>query len=265
MSRHRTRRPSSLVRLAAVAAAVSIAVPAARAQSPGSGFLLGTPAGSLSIRAGYDHAIAGSDIFTDPQTIGQLTLSKSDFSSPSAAVDIGVRISDRFDFVLGSAYAGSRAKSHYRNFTETVGNNDNAEIAQTTTFQRVPITGSLRMYLAPRGRSIGKFAWVPSRISPYIGGGGGFMWYRFRQQGDFLDFATSPTNPRIFTSTFESSSWSPEAHAFGGLDYSLSPRVALTTEARYTWARAGLSADFTGFQKIDLSGIAATAGLAVRF
>ncbi|AHG88914.1 hypothetical protein J421_1377 [Gemmatirosa kalamazoonensis] len=264
MSRHRFGSRTSLSALSLVAC---LAAPAAAALAqgggPGKGFLLGTPVGSLSIRAGYDHATAGSDIFTDPSTIGKLTLSKGDFSAPSLAADIGVRISDRLDFVLGSSYAGNRTRSHYRDFTETVGSNQNAEIEQTTTFQRVPITGSLKLYLTPRGRSIGKFAWVPSRLSPYLGGGGGFIWYRFQQQGDFVDFNTP--NTRIFTATFESSNWTGEAHAFGGLDYTLNPRLALTAETRYTWGRAGLSSDYAGFQRIDLSGLAATAGLTVRF
>jgi len=263
MSRHRIRRRTShaWTALAALTVAAALAEPAAAGAQ--NGFLLGTPSGSLSIRAGYDHALAGSDIFNDPSTTGQLTLSKNSFSGPQLAVDLAARLSDRFDVVLGSSYAGSNARSHYRDFTETVGNNPNAEIEQTTTFQRVPITGSLRMYLAPRGRSIGRFAWVPNRIAPYIGGGGGFIWYKFQQKGDFIDFNTP--EQRIFTSTFASSNWTGEAHAFAGLDYSINPRLAVTAETRYTWGRAGLSADFSGFQRIDLSGIGATAGLSVRF
>jgi len=247
--------------LSALAAAVALAAPAAvRAQE---GFLLGKPDGSLAIRAGYGRARAGSDIFTDPSTTGALSLTKSDFSGPAIEADLGVRITDRLDFVLGSAYTGRRVGSHYRDVTETVGNNPNAEIEQTTTFQRVPVTGSLKLYLAPRGKSVGKFAWIPSRVSPYVGGGGGFIWYRFRQEGDFVDFNTP--NMRIFTATFESSGWSGEAHAFAGVDYTITPRLALTAESRYIWGRSGLASDFSGFSPIDLSGIGVTAGLSVRF
>jgi hypothetical protein len=259
MSRHRIGSRSSLARAAgSLALLLALAPAAARAQ--GSGFLLGTPMGSLSIRGGYDHANAGSDIFNDPSTTGQLTLQKSDFSSPSLAVDLGVRISDRFDFILGSAYAGVKKGSHYRNFTEGA---DNKEIEQTTAFQRVPITGSFRMYLASRGRSVGKFAWIPNKVAPYVGGGGGLMWYRFRQAGDFIDFSSA--NSRIYTAATETSNWTPEAHAFAGLDYTINPRLALTGETRYTWGRGPISSDYVGFHRIDLSGIAASAGLAVRF
>ena len=264
MSRPRIGSRSSHVGAAALSLALFVAAPAAaRAQGAGNGFLLGTPVGSLTIRGGYDHANAGSDIFNDPQTIGQLTLKKSDFSSPSAMADIGVRISDRFDFILGTAYAGMRKQSEYRDFAEGA---DNKPIVQSTTFQRVPITGSLRMYLTPRGRSVGRFAWIPSKVAPYVGGGGGFMWYRFRQSGDFVDLTSPDRNSmRIFTTTYESSNWTAEGHAFAGLDYTITPRLALTGETRYTFGRAPLSSSFAGFHRIDLSGIATTAGLAVRF
>ena len=70
-----SRALSALV-VAAVLAAPAIPT-AARAQD---GFLLGTPDGSLAIRAGYGRARAGSDIFTDPSTTGALSLSKGDFT-----------------------------------------------------------------------------------------------------------------------------------------------------------------------------------------
>jgi hypothetical protein len=266
MPRHHSERLPSGARLAiglgALAGALAAVPASGQSAGAGNGFLLGKPVGSLSIRAGYDHALAGSDIFTDPATIGQLTIGKNDFSGASGAVDVGIRMSDRFDFVLGSAYAGTNKRSHYRDFTE---GDDNREIEQTTAFQRVPISGSVRMYLAPRGRSVGKFAWIPNKVAPYIGGGGGLMWYRFRQSGDFLDFASSKTNPRIYTATTETSGWTAEGHAFAGLDYPLNPRLALTGESRYTFGRGPISSDYVGFQRIDLSGVAFTAGVAVRF
>jgi hypothetical protein len=70
---------------------------------------------------------------------------------------------------------------------------------------------------------------------------------------------------RVYTATTESSAWTAEAHAFAGLDYSLNPRFALTAESRYTWGRGPLSSDYVGFHRVDLSGIAVTAGVAVRF
>jgi hypothetical protein len=87
------------------------------------------------------------------------------------------------------------------------------------------------------------------------------MWYRFQQSGDFINMETFD----VFGDTFKSEGWTPAGVAFAGIDFSLGPRFALTTEARYTYARAKMGADFDGFEKIDLSGYGLTAGFSVRF
>lgn len=235
-------------------AALASAAPA-HAQGSGHGFLFGEPRGSIALRAGFAHANAGSDVFS--LTTRQLTLGRGDFSGFTIATDLALRLGQRLDAVLGVAYAGSSTPSEFRDFVDQ----NNLPIQQTTTFQRVPVTASLRAYLTPRGRSIGHFAWVPRKLAVYVGGGGGAMWYRFRQRGDFVDFQTNA----VFSDQFTSSGWTPEAHALAGLDVSLTPRLALTGEGRYTWANARMSSDFEGFHRIDLSGFAVTAGLAVRF
>jgi hypothetical protein len=87
------------------------------------------------------------------------------------------------------------------------------------------------------------------------------MWYRFTQQGEFVDFQTND----IFRDHLESSGWAPTVQGLAGVDLTLTPRLALTGEARYSWARAQLSDAFVGFDRIDLSGTSATVGLTVRF
>ena len=94
-----------------------------------------------------------------------------------------------------------------------------------------------------------------------MGAGGGGEWYRFEQSGDFVDFKTKD----VFNARLESNGWSPVADIFAGAEFSLDPRFALVTEARYGWSRSGLGADYSGFNRIDLSGFSTTAGIAVRF
>lgn len=241
---------SALALLAALAAAAP-----ASAQGSGHGFLFKEPVASFAVRGGFAHARAGSDIFSF--TTDQLTLDRSDFSGFTIGADLGLRLSPRLDAVLGVGWAGTSTPSEFRRLVDQ----NDLPIQQTTTFQRLPVSASLRMYLTPRGRSIGHFAWVPSRLAIYAGGGGGAMWYRFRQRGDFVDFQTND----VFNDEFTSSGWTPEAHALAGIDLSLTPRLALTGEGRYTWAKATMGDDYSGFDKIDLSGFAVTAGLAIRF
>ena len=241
-------------RTAAVLVAVSAAAPA-HAQSGGDGFLFKPPKGTLTFRTGLDHANAGSDLFKF--TTDQLTVDRGDFSSVLWAGDVSIRVSQRLDAVITVAYSGSQTQSEFRNWTD----NKKLPIEQTTRFQRVPLTGSLKAYLTRPGRSIGHFAWMPARYAPYVGAGGGMMWYQFAQDGDIIDFATT----RVFPDQFDSNGWTPTVHAYAGADISMNPRFSLTTEARYEWARAALGRDYAGFDKIDLSGFTLTTGISVRY
>ena len=232
-----------------------LAPAAVLAQGTGDGFFFKEPVATWAVRAGFGHANAGSDIFSF--TSRQLTVDRGDFSGFTIGSDLDFRLSSRFVLGLGAWYASSSTPSEYRDFTDT----EDLPIEQTTTFRRLPVTASVKAYLTPRGRSIGHFAWIPAKVAPYVGAGGGAMWYSFRQNGDFIDDATLA----VFHDSFKSSGWAPEAHAMAGVDVSLTPRLVLTGEGRYTYAKAKMGEDFVGFDKIDLSGFAITAGLAIRF
>lgn len=251
-----SRLPARAAALTLVAALVATLAAPARAQSRGDGFLFGRPPATLSIRAGFDRASARSDVFDFVQE--QLTVDRGDFGAFTAAADLGITLGSRVELMLGAAYARSSARSEFREFVDL----DDLPIEQTTTFTRVPLTAGVKAYLAPRGRTLGRLAWVPSRVAPFVGAGGGVMWYEFRQRGDFVDF----DDLGVFPADLRSSGATPIAHALAGVDVTLSPRLALTTEARYTWGRADLGDDdFSQFDRIDLSGIAATAGISIRF
>lgn len=265
-----TRRPRSSARRhvgealrgrwtgAAIGLAVSatlLAVRPAGAQTNGRGFLFHPPIGSLTLRGGFAHPTASSDVFSFVQDT--LTLGRGAFSGITGGLDLAFRVAPQVDVVLGTEYSGRSPRSEFRHWLD----NNNQPIQQTTDFQRLPITAGVKAYLAPRGRSISRFAWIPSKAAPFLSGGGGVMWYRFRQHGDFVDFSTRD----VFTDTFQASGWTPTAYGAAGIDYSLGPRFLLTGEARYTWARGDLGSDFEGFNRIDLAGLAATVGIGVRF
>lgn len=240
---------------AALGAAVLVAPHAARAQGAGDGFLFRKPVAAFIVRGGFSSPTARGDLYSFLEN--QFTLNKGDFRSASLGADLLVGVAPRVDLDFGVGVSGSKSNSEFRHFVGT----DNLPIAQSTSLTRVPLTVGARLYLASKGRSIGQFAWIPSRIVPYVGAGGGMMWYRLHQGGDFIDFQTTD----VFNDEFESSGWAPTAHGMAGLDYALTPRLALTGEARYTWARTQLGTDFTGFDGIDLSEFGVTVGLDVRF
>ncbi len=233
----------------ALAASLLLA-PGMRAQGTGDGFLFQRPGGSFRIWTGYDRALADSPIFkfvTDT-----FTLSKSNFGAFAIGGDLALRVAPRMELMFSAGWAGSRAGSVYRT---------DQSVSQTTSLERVPLTASLKLYLAEPGERIGHFAWVPSRIAPFVGVGGGVMWYRFQQYGDFVDYA----NNSVQNDAFSSDRWTGTLHAFAGLDVALGPRYILTGRAQYTWAQSTLGSDFVGANSVDLSGLSVLAGLGVRF
>ncbi|MEO8563576.1 MAG: hypothetical protein ABI601_15980 [bacterium] len=233
--------------------ALGVALPA-RAQISGDGFLFHRPYFRVAVRGGYAIANAKSDLFDF--TTEQLTLNRRDFSGLSLGGSVAFGISDRVDVSLDAGYSRTQKASEFRHLED----NNNLPIEQTTTFERAPITVNFKYYLSPPGQSIGSAVWIPSRVTPWIGGGGGLMRYRFKQDGDFVDATTN----NVFTSTFDSAEWTPVAQAMAGVDFSLTPLLALTTEARYLYGKGSLSRDFGGFSKIDLSGVSASVGLSFR-
>jgi hypothetical protein len=246
-----TRR-SALIGAIALVAGARLAT----AQTSGDGFLFRQPAGSFSIRGGYALANAGSDVFSEATT--NLTLDKRDFSSFSVGADISYAFSPRFDLVFGGDFSSAKHDSEFRDWVD----NNDQPIEQTTDFRRIPLTLSLKFYVTERGRSVSQFAWIPSKYAPYVGVGGGAMWYRFNQEGDFVDFQDLD----VFNAKLQSSGWAPTGHAMAGVDYTLGPWIALTAEGRYSYAKAELDRDvWDGFEKIDLSGFAGTVGFKVRF
>src|SRR5690606_32532382 len=181
----------------------------------------------LGARGGVGVANASSDLFDFVRQ--ELTLSRSDFYGFSAFGDVAVRVLPRVDLLASVGYAGSSARSESREWE----GEDDLPILQRTEFRRVPLTAGVRLYPLAPGRSIGRYAWIPARLVPYVGAAAGGMWYRFRQTGEFVDESTDP--PIIFEDELDSNGWAATAEAFADLEYTITPRMAITGEGRYTW------------------------------
>ncbi len=236
-------------------AALAITPVGVHAQAEVNGYSLRAPNGSLSIRLGAARANAGSDVFSFTQE--HLTLNRGDFSGMQFATDAGFFFGDRVEAIFGVGIANRRAASNYRHLVD----NDDMEIEQETRFNRVPVTLGVRYFLKPVGRYAGSYAWVPSRVAPYVAGGGGVVHYRFEQEGDFVDFETN----EIFGAKMVSSSWVPTVYGAVGAQFAFTARTALATELRYDFANGPMDTQFRGFDNIDLSGTSLTAGFHVRF
>lgn len=218
-------------------------------------FLFGRPHGSIGVRGSWMFASAGSDLFDFVQQ--HLTIDKKDFNGPVFGLDAAVMVTPRIDVVFGFDASQAGTQSEYRDFVDNL----LLPINQETTLKERSLFGSVRFNLVPRGHSVSRFAWVPRAVTPYVGAGGGALWYRFEQNGDFVDFADSS----VFSDYFSSSGFTPSLHVFGGADLRLYRALFLTFEGKYVWARATLSNDFIDFDPIDLGGFRLSTGINVLF
>jgi hypothetical protein len=225
-------------------------------------FMFGKPRATLSFNMGYGVARAGSDIFQEMDTL--LTLGRRDFDSPVVGGSLAFYLNDRIDLSFQVGFSRSETWSEYVDWVEDLGDGREAPIEQKTRFTRVPMTASVLYYPVDRGRQLSRFAWVPTRWSPYVGLGGGRLYYSFQQRGDFLD--TTDEEVIIFTGDFRSSGYAWTGHALAGAQFALSAQIILSAEGRYSWADAELDrANFRDFQPIDMSGFQLTAGIGIRF
>jgi hypothetical protein len=234
-----------------------LSLPAATAAQGGPGFMFDKPRVSVGIRTGYQLPRVGSNIFEFP--LDSLTLSRSDFGSPWVGGEVAVRVTDHLDVAASVGWARARSASEYENWVDQDAN----PIEQVTTFQTV--TGSLgvKYFFTERGRSIGRFTWVPSRLTPYVGGGIGVVGYEFIQEGDFVDFES--TTNEIFSDRLETTGTGFAGYLGAGADVTLGRQFVLTGEARYTLSNGSVGGPYSSFDRIDLAGLQLLAGIGVRF
>lgn len=229
----------------------------ASAQPARNDYLLGRPKASLSLRIGAARPSASNGVFAFAAK--ELTLSPNDYAALSVGADIGILLSQRIELQVSAATSGRRVESEYRNFI----GGDDLPIEQATRLRRVPLSVGMRYNLTPAGRSVSRLAWVPAKLVPYVAAGGGAMWYRFQQEGEFVDFQTANLN--VFRAKLEAKGWAPLGYAATGVTWSLLPAVALNTELRYDHSQAPMQGDFTGFDKTAISGVGLTTGFQFRF
>jgi hypothetical protein len=228
------------------------------APPPNADFFLGRPRVTFGARGNWIFASAGSDIYDF--VTEHLTLEKSSFNAPSFTSEVNVTITSRLDVSVGFDLSQSSSPSHYREKSEQVGDRF-LPIEQTTELKKKSVTAGVRFAVLPAGRRISRFAWIPSRMTPYVTGGGGILNYSFEQFGDFVDF----TNNRIFTDNFKSAGWTPLVYAGGGVDIHVFRRVFMSLDGRYHWSSGSLDQDFVDFDPIDLKGFRFGAGFHYAF
>ena len=235
-------------------AATVVAPGALRAQG-GDGFLFSQPNISLKFEGGYGWQTASSDVYD--WVMQEHTIGRRDFDAPYFGGELGLGLSEHLEIAIAVGYQSGSVQSEYRDWVDT----DNRPIIQTTTLKQVPAVASLKLYPFARGRSVGRYAWVPRSLVPFVGGGVGFVAYDWKQRGDFVDYDTLD----IYYDEVVSSGEAFLARAQAGVNMSLGKQFVLTLEGRYNWSNTPMSGGWVGFENIDLDGLQAIGGIAIRW
>lgn len=218
-------------------------------------FLFGQPRGMVGISGGWLRAEGGSKedgllpFFRDELTIGE-----RGYDSPLFRFAFGASVASRVDLVFDVDVSRSRAVSEYHRFTE-----GGLPIDQTTELTQVPLNAGVRFWVVPRGRRVGRLAWVPNTLAFHVGAGVGARWYRLTQFGDFVRIWDN----EIITERYESQGWAASRHFSAGISLRLSPRVFAVADIRRVLSRRELADDFSG--RLDLDGLQLTGGIEVVF
>lgn len=221
----------------------------------GPGFLFQAPRFTIGVRGAFNLRTTGDSIYDD--LTNQLTLNKSDFNAFSVAGDLGVMVSGPVDLVLSGGYTRTSTASEFRDWVDQ----NDLPITQQTTLSTTPVTLAARVHLTARGRQVGRFVWVPARLTPYVGAGVGMVRYRLEQEGSFVDF----TDLTVFDDRLTSRGWTVLGMAMAGADYALGTRLSVNADVRYSLANATLRQDFASYTDgIDLGGLEFSLGLKVH-
>jgi hypothetical protein len=242
-----------------VMVAMAVTAPAEAGQGGAAGpspdFLIRQPPASLGIRGSWSFARAGSDWYDF--VTRHLTIDRGDFAAGGIGTEVGVRVTRRVAAAVGFDAHWSSTGSEYRDYVDT----DRLPITQDTRLRQLHVSGGVRVALRNPGRQVGQFVWIPRRVTPYLGGGAGYVHYDLEQRGDFVDFA----DLAVFRSTYHATGWAPSGHVLGGTHIGLRQRLVAAVEARYTWASGDLGRQWINFEPLDLSGLRLSTGISVTF
>ena len=202
-------RPASASRAAALPVATGATSRFAQANPD---FRFGQPRFSVAFRGlqvrpratGELHSLLHENFFvrTSPEDDPlDPTAGRMNFNATGVGFDIGFGAGSRLETRVGVDYALVRALTEDRYNEDEFG----LPIEQDTELAQWSVHGELALALAPRGRAIGQYVWIPSAVVPYVGAGAGFVRYSTVMDGRFVDVVDFT----IFSERIQSQGWVP--------------------------------------------------------
>ncbi len=180
------------------------------------------------------------------ENLETFTITEEDFDAFIGGVEFAFELSEYFDITVGIEGSSKTVFSTYRDLVR----DDGTEITQDITLRIAPLT------IGTRFVPLGKFR----RLIPFVTGGGGFYFYEYREEGEFVDFSNF-----IFGDVFIDRGVAYGAYLGGGLEVGVTPEVFLFGEYRRHWAFGDHGRDFDEFGRFDLKANEVSFGVLFRF
>jgi hypothetical protein len=204
-------------------------------------------AGGLDLRLGAFFPDEESNLFIDDRVL--YTVDKGDWSGFTGGIEYNAQVAPHIEVGIHVDGYGETLHTSYRGFTDDSGR----EIFQTLKLHIVPVGMTVRFIAGGHH----------SRIRPYIGIGGGLIYWEYEEFGDFIDFDDPAME--VIPDAFVSDGLTGGGHATAGLRVGLNHDFSLVAEGRYQFAsKAEMEEDFRG-NSLDLNGWSATIGVHVQF
>ncbi|MCU0235022.1 MAG: hypothetical protein MUE90_13450 [Thermoanaerobaculales bacterium] len=201
--------------------------------------------GAVRLRLGVFTPQGSSEFWDD--YFSDFTGSTDDLEDLSFGADYLWRTSRSSGLLFGMSFYEGSTTVAYRDWVDA----DGFDIRHATELSLTDLSAAYVVRAGGRG------------AHPYIGAGGGLLWWRFLEEGEFIDFG-DPELPIVWASYLaDGLTW--ELFALAGLEVPLAPSWGAFFEGRYRWAEDDLGDDFAGFGTIDLSGWELAAGFSWNF
>jgi hypothetical protein len=248
------------------------------------GLLLLVPAlafsDSFQFRVGYFMPGAPGNVLTNPNSLwaiefSQMSFTKSDFGAFTWGGGYEYFLNKNISLCFTLDAYRHEETGYYLDWVGTSFDEgefalpydyyDGYDIFQAFRVSSVPLQFSVK--LLPLGRR--------AKLSPFIGGGGTWAFWRVQMYGEMVDFS----DPWIYedpelgdidiypitgvNGIEKGMSWG--WHAFGGFQIPIGFRTTIEAEARYQWLKAKFNDWYVGFDDFDLSGLQLTVGLSYWF
>jgi hypothetical protein len=151
--------------------------------------------------------------------------------------------------LLGMAWYSGAATQAYRDWVDA----DGRDIRHKTELSTWEITAAFIYELGGRR----------NELTPYLGLGGGFVWWELTEVGDFIDFGDEDLP--IARGAYASRDGTFEWFGVAGIDLRMGAGWSLVAQGRWRDASDELGGQFAGFGELDLSGFDYEVGLAFHF